>query len=89
MSGKLSHEGVKEFKLLLQAMSVSKATISKQDIIIRDAQAIRFKADNAYTEAYTAMLKLMRDMDVAQNGNTGWPDRVAWFMVELYRQIRD
>lgn len=30
-----------------------------------------------------AVLKLLREMDVASDGNTGWERRVVWFLSEL------
>lgn len=85
MSGKPYPAGVSEVVALLDQI-----TTLGDEIEELTPKAIRLDAASVERGAkQVALRKLLVEMDVAaeQRGNFGWEARLAWFLLEMHRQV--
>jgi hypothetical protein len=80
---------VAEFKTALDVMSEAAQEISRLTRSIQEINKQMEVMQATYAAARKKVFDLMTKMDVASNGNYGYENRMAWFLVELHRQMND
>lgn len=87
MSGKPYLDGVKQFKFFLKQMSDSAVLANNLEDEISKAQSKRIDALESYTKAKQNLFKLMEQMDIKSDVNSGWEGRMSCFLIELQKQL--
>ena len=83
MSGKPNPERVNQFIQILNEMTDANLDIRNTLKDIETLNARLTKARMTYGTKYTELFELMQNMDVYSSANTGYRERMAWFLVEL------
>jgi hypothetical protein len=82
MSRKPHPEGVTEFRETLARFN----EINKEFAQLSDAVTRLTIVTRVREETYRKLLKQMEEMEISSSGNTGWDERIIWFLSELDRQ---
>lgn len=86
MSGKPYPEGIGEMRAALSHIHALQCMVAQKH---EEAIALKAKIEAAVatiSEEKAKVIGLMRDMDIAANGNFGWEWRVLWALTELVSQ---
>jgi len=89
MSGKPYPEGVAEFKEAWTAMSNAalRANVLAIEVAARNKEIAEL--NEVYASNKKKLFTLMKDMDIASDGNFGYEGRMTWFLVELHKQFSE
>ena len=89
MSGKPNPEGVKKaIELLDKISSLSAETDELRRCIDRDTDRYN-RLKEELDVIWVTYRKLMKEMDVSAEGNTGFEMRAAWFLTEMKKQLKE
>lgn len=86
MSGKPNPPQIAELRAAVGAVADCDRDIARLHNLIAESQATLEATRTTRGKQAKLVLDLMGRMDVAANHNTGWEQRVVWFLAELTTQ---
>jgi hypothetical protein len=88
MSGKPYPEGTTRVIEIVDRMNVLETEAEGLNKTIQEAQGKLQTANAEYRRLVEEFDKLIASMDLKEPGNMGYERRMAWFLVEIWRQAK-